>query len=133
MAKKPSLKVQERVAIIDGEPIKLRADFNAMYTLEQETGRNLFEIVGGDQSQRVYTTVAQLLYALSATHREDTDTSCSFKAFMRKLPSIDPEELTRLSEIAFGLVHEALTGEKYGAAAEKIESKDASAADAKNA
>ena len=112
---KPTVKVPTRTVVIDDRPVTLRADFNAMYELEQLTGKNLFEIVGNsDENKAVYTTCAQLLYALSASHRDDAGQEQTFKQFLRTLPSVKMEEFHRLSGIAFGLIGQTLTGSEKG-------------------
>ena len=82
----------------------LRADFNAMYTLEQELGQNLFGILQRAE-QNTFSTLAQLLYALSATHREDSGQVQTFKEFLKSLPGVQMAEYNRLQEVVYGLVN----------------------------
>ena len=110
MSRKP-LKPPSRVIVLNGRPVTLTADYNAMYALEELTGRNIFELVNEGQNARVYTTVAQLAYALSTSHREDAgEGDTPFRQWLRHLPPIHKDEFEALSTTVIGLFREALEG-----------------------
>lgn len=115
----PKLKVPSRVVLLDDQPVVLRADYNAMMTVEDLTGRPIFAFVEQKDDPRVFTAVAQLAYALSATHREDEgqvlptdpqDLQRDFRAWCRHLPPVQMDEFNRFANTVMSLVLEALTG-----------------------
>lgn len=118
MAKKHNLKTPERILEMgNGEMWRLRLDHNAIYELEQHTGRPIAEVMSDmapapnpedpEHPLPPRITMSQiydLAWAMSASHREDEGNPIGFRAFLRILPH--PSRMQELLPFVMGLLAE---------------------------
>lgn len=110
--------VPERTIVIgDNEPVTLRCDHRCMRVLERQFGKSIFSYIqelDNGISGTMYSSTAELAFALSARHRYRTEQEhMDPEEWMDKLP-VAPEAFAKIGVIVFGLVNEAFGGSEPG-------------------
>ena len=109
-----ALTVPTRTLILDGQPVTLRGDFAALYTLEVVAGRPVLDIASDYRKTGGYRTLAQMLFAFSqglAVMEADQDPKQAFVAWLKTQAPPVVTDFTRVANIVLDLLYETLMGQ----------------------